>query len=249
MADGPRESWWKSLPGLLTAATGFVAALSGLVAGLNQLGVFRRDQPAPQVVSTAPGPRDTSPEETATVPRASSSSTAPAAEPGRDVPEPVSAPSRLPAATPARPRMPSGSPAGDPDSTHRAAPADTSAAQPTAPSASIRLPKGTALELEVPTRTCAPSDGARRFTARLASPVRTGGSSVLPEGTIAVLHLRGAADTPLQVRLDSLVPKSGESIAPSTQVRLRRDALNGSCLRAHARLTAALISALEVRRP
>jgi len=50
VADEPKQPWLKSIPGVLTAATGFIAALSGLVAGLNQLGVFQRE-PAPAVLA------------------------------------------------------------------------------------------------------------------------------------------------------------------------------------------------------
>jgi hypothetical protein len=234
---------------LLTAATGFVAALSGLVAGLNQLGVFRHDQPAPQVVGTAPAPRDSSPAETAAEsPRASSSSTAPAAESGRGLqrtPASAPTPARPPVATPTRPVMPA-APSGGPDSTHRAAPSDS--AQPVTAS-TVRLPKGTALELEVPARTCAPSDGARRFTARMTSAVKAGPTTVLPEGATAILHVRGGSDKTPQVRLDSLILKSGARTAPAAQVRVRRESLNGTCLRAHARLTATLVSPLDIGRP
>ena len=82
MAEEQKQSWWKSLPGLLTAASGFVAALSGLVAGLNQLGVFRRDQPAQQVVGVAPAARDSTAQHSgAPVTGGSASSAAPAPAP------------------------------------------------------------------------------------------------------------------------------------------------------------------------
>jgi hypothetical protein len=76
-----------------------------------------------------------------------------------------------------------------------------------------------------------------------------GGSTALPAGTAAVLHLRGDSDKTPQVRLDSLIPRGDTPIAPSTQVRIRRESLNGSCLRAHARLTATLTAPLDVDRP
>ena len=75
MADEQKPSRWKSLPGVLTAATGFVAALSGLVAGLNQLGVFRREPPAAQAVSAAPAPRGSTHRDSAAAVIAESAST------------------------------------------------------------------------------------------------------------------------------------------------------------------------------
>ena len=83
--------------------------------------------------------------------------------------------------------------------------ATTPAEPPTAATpAGTRLAKGTMLELTVPARTCAPEDGQRRFTARLASPVRASGATVLPAGTTAVLHLRrGGNPVAPRARLDS----------------------------------------------
>src|SRR5215213_795297 len=76
MANEQPPSWWKSLPGILTAATGFVAAMSGLVAGLNQLGVFRREEPPPQVVGTAPAARESTSQEMEPLVSSGASSTA-----------------------------------------------------------------------------------------------------------------------------------------------------------------------------
>ena len=99
-----------------------------------------------------------------------------------------------------------------------------------------RLAKGTVLELTVPARTCAPEDGQRRFTARLASPVRASGATVLPAGTTAVLHLRrGGNPVAPRARLDSLVRPDLAVAVPTSQVQIPRGSVNGVCLRADAR--------------
>ncbi|MEK6571386.1 MAG: hypothetical protein AABZ61_08460 [Bacteroidota bacterium] len=33
-------AWWKTVPGILTAAAGIITALAGLIVALNQIGVF-----------------------------------------------------------------------------------------------------------------------------------------------------------------------------------------------------------------
>ena len=35
-----KQSWWLTLPGLLTAMTGFIGAITALIIGLNQVGLF-----------------------------------------------------------------------------------------------------------------------------------------------------------------------------------------------------------------
>ena len=35
-----KQSWWATLPGILTAITAFITAITGLVVGLNQAGLF-----------------------------------------------------------------------------------------------------------------------------------------------------------------------------------------------------------------
>ena len=245
MADEPKPSWWKSVPGTLTAATGFIAALSGLVAGINQLGVFRRESPAAQVVGTAAAPSPAPSEITPTRPTApatngAGSSTAPTPTPV--APGPAAAPSTSASPRPASPSKPAPAPAERP--APPPAPAvDTAAATP------VRLPKGTTLELVVPARTCAPESGLDRFTARLAGPVKVDGAIVLPANTTAVLRLRRGGSPPApQVRLDSLVGRDLAVGAPSAEVRVRRSAVNGMCLRANARITATLGATVTWRR-
>ena len=50
MADEKPTNWWATLPGLLTAAAAVITAVTGLLLGLGQLGVFDANVPA-----TAPG--------------------------------------------------------------------------------------------------------------------------------------------------------------------------------------------------
>ena len=207
MGEGEKQPFWKSLPGLLTAATGFVAALSGLVAGLNQLGAFRREEPAAPVTAAAPALRESTLSESAPGTGEESTSTG-SAPPRAAVPSttatrrpPAPAPAPAPRSTPA----PGTTPA--PDSTH----------------AAPRLAKGTTLELTVPARTCAPADGQRRFTARLVAPVKAGGATVLPAKSTAVLHLHRAGSPPAPaVRLDSLLGQDLAASVSGATVRIRR---------------------------
>ena len=229
MTDDPKQPWHKSIPGLLTAATGFIAAASGLVAGLNQLGVFRREPPPSAVVGVNPTPSDNTAQDTS------------AASRGR-VPSPgVVEPPPGAVATPSpRPAEPAPSPAPKP------APPAPAADTTTAPTAA-RLAKGTVLQLTIPERTCAPEQGQRRFTARLTSPVRSSGAVVLPAGTTAVLHLRRAG-TPAapRARLDSLIRPGLALAIPSAQVQIPHGSVNGVCLRADAGVSAVLGSGVSL---
>jgi hypothetical protein len=202
---------------MLTAATGFIAAVSGLVAGLNQLGVFHREPTPPAVVGISPTPSDNTAQDTTAAGRGP-----------QPLPAVVEPP---PGAVQARPSAP----APKPSEPAAIAPAGT------------RLAKGTVLELTVPVRTCAPETGQRRFTARLASPVRAGGATVLPAGTTAVLHLRRGGNTAApRARLDSLV-RPGFAVAVSaSQVQIPRGSVNGVCLRADARMNAVLDASLNL---
>ena len=156
MTDEPKQPWHRSLPGMLTAATGLIAAVSGLVAGLNQLGVFHREPAPPAVVGISPTPSDNTAQDT----------TAAARSP-RPLPAVVEPP---PGAVQARPSAPAPKPSEPASTTPKPAPPAPAADTAIAP-AGTRLAKGTVLELTVPVRTCAPENGQRRFTARVASPV------------------------------------------------------------------------------
>ncbi|HKU60412.1 MAG TPA: hypothetical protein VJQ44_04280 [Gemmatimonadales bacterium] len=224
MADQPKQPWHKSIPGLLTATTGFIAALSGLVAGLNQLGVFRREPPPSAVVGVSPTPSDNTAQDTVAADRGQATA-----------PKVVEPPPVVSASPPPAPK------AGGVSSAPAPAPSPSATGDTTTTPAASRLAKGTALELTVPTRTCAPEQGQRRFIARLDSPVRASGGTVLPAGTTAVLHLRraGSPEAP-RARLDSLVRPDLAVAIPSAQVQIPRGSANGVCLKADARLHAVL---------
>jgi len=40
MGEEKPQSWWKTVPGILTAAAGFITAVSGLILALHQAGIF-----------------------------------------------------------------------------------------------------------------------------------------------------------------------------------------------------------------
>ena len=61
--DSKSESWWKTIPGMLTATAGFITALGGLLAVLYQVGLFGgKATPRPQEspATTTQSPRATS---------------------------------------------------------------------------------------------------------------------------------------------------------------------------------------------
>lgn len=246
MADEPKQPWYKSVPGTLTAATGFIAALSGLVAGINQLGLFKRDHPAPQAAA-APAPATGAAAAPSTVTSGGSSNADGSQAKGE---ESSTAP---PGATikPQRAVSPTAPPA--PSTAGAPKPAPSAAVPTPAPAATDtaarlqRLPSGTRLELAVPARTC-PADGKeQRFTARLTAPIRVGGAVVLPANTTAVLHAKKNGSAAPDVRLDSLIRQRQPFAVPSSDVEVTRGA-GGGCLRAGARLAVTLTAPVTVRR-
>jgi hypothetical protein len=59
MAEPPKpQSWWQTLPGVLTAVAGIITAAAGLIVALNQAGVFSRSEkstpstPTPAAISS-----------------------------------------------------------------------------------------------------------------------------------------------------------------------------------------------------
>jgi hypothetical protein len=243
MAEQDKAKWWSSLPGMLTAATGFVAALSGLIAGLGQLGVFdRRETAAPQEVAATPAapPRAEVEEHTAAGDSARADSP-PAAVRAAPAPVPRSAaprsPSGLapgPAPAPVAPRVGTSAPA-----------ADTVTGRTERRAGVLRA--GTVLELATTARACAPDSGTRRFTARTAAPVRTGGTTALPRGTGAVLRLgRGATANTVVIRLDSLLPPDTALPVPRSATRVRRGSVTGACIKPASRISVTLGAAVSV---
>jgi hypothetical protein len=246
VADEPKPSWWKSIPGTLTAATGFVAALSGLVAGLNQLGVFKPSQSAPVVIQ-APQPAGTTVPDSAAIatgkPPVVASGGATSTSPRPAAPAPDAGTERAPSAGGARPAPTSATPRPAPaastanDSTAKRTTDDRTSDGATADQ--TRLATGATLELTVPARVCAPAAGQERFTARLAGPVKATGAT-LPAGSTAFLRLRRVGSDGLEVRLDSLAGGGLAGPVTSASVRIAGGAGSGGCLRPKARITVRL---------
>ena len=58
MAEQPRgpQSWWLTLPGILTASAGVITAITGLLLGLNQAGLLGDDDSAATPTSATAAP-------------------------------------------------------------------------------------------------------------------------------------------------------------------------------------------------
>jgi hypothetical protein len=54
--DSKTESWWKTIPGMLTATAGFITALAGLLAVLYQVGLIGGKAPSAQNSPTVTAP-------------------------------------------------------------------------------------------------------------------------------------------------------------------------------------------------
>jgi hypothetical protein len=225
--------WWQSLPGMLTAGAAFLAALTGMLTGLRELGVFERDEPAAEV--TAGGD---------TVAHADSARR----DSVRVLPgPPLPRESTPPAAAPARPRAP----------LRPTAPARVESTAPKPPAAEHTevvsgavLPNGTEIRLASSERICSTTlQGERRLEAVVVAPVSVGDSVALPAGALAVLRVRrAAAPAVLRLRLDSLrvagraFPVSRADVrarlAAGTAQEGREDA--GACIPRGGRITATL---------
>ncbi|HYC31976.1 MAG TPA: hypothetical protein VEB59_06770, partial [Gemmatimonadales bacterium] len=267
------------MPGILTAATGFVVALTGLITGLSQFGVFDRKSEAPsQEVASTPAPTRAEPEEhTAAGVRPQADSTPPVggagSAPGAQGPAPtVQAPAPAARAPAPAAQAPSASRPSTPAPTappSTVAPSDTagqgaddplpdsierSAPETTAARAPARaaiLPAGSAVELITGPRVCAPAEGMRRVAARTAEPIRVGGTTALPKSSGAMLRVgRGPGDGTLVVRLDSLRTATTVLAVPRSETRVRRAATVGDgCLKAGTRLTVTLGAAIDLAGP
>ena len=71
------QSWWQTLPGILTAVAGIITATTGLIVALNQVGVFSRES------------KSASPTPTPTVVMSASTPSKPATSPVTEVPGPT----------------------------------------------------------------------------------------------------------------------------------------------------------------
>lgn len=84
----PKGSFWKSLPGVITAITGLVVALSGLVAALTQTGWLGGGSPAADPPQETPAPAELEAVESAEAPATPSAPAAVAVEPVAIQPSP-----------------------------------------------------------------------------------------------------------------------------------------------------------------
>jgi hypothetical protein len=57
-AQDGQTSWWRTIPGMLTAAAGLVTAITGLVIALDKIGIFADDAPAAVAAKTADVPNE-----------------------------------------------------------------------------------------------------------------------------------------------------------------------------------------------
>jgi hypothetical protein len=194
-----KSSWWQTAPGLMTATAAVIAAVTGLIGGLNQVGLLDRVKAPPTATAPAPAP---APESGATRPDST-----PAREAARPVPTRSSPGAARPPATgtparpPARARAPVPAPGADTTpATADSAPSvrpdsgagpDTSAPPlPPAGAPAGRLLRGTVMELAAASRVCsttsAPGD---EFTATVVVPVSGTGGAVVPVGAVVALEV------------------------------------------------------------
>jgi hypothetical protein len=234
---------------MVTALAAFLAAISGLLGGLNQIGVFDRwkhPSPAPAVTASAPVRTDTS-AGAAHADRVSPARRAPApsARSGRIEPVTPRPSATAPRRTP-RPQPAESAPAVDTavaprdsaphvDSTASRAPAapSTSPARdsttPSAPGAGGIVPAGTTLELAAQSRICSTtSHPGDRFSATVVVPVAGASGVVVPVGAGAVLELTHQ-DPPvfLGARADSLVVAGKAHAVSASTVRTQREFVAG----------------------
>jgi hypothetical protein len=230
MVDERKSSnWWQTIPGALTAVAAFLAAISGLLGGLNQIGVFDRfKHPATQ------------PPVTGSVSRADSAAKHEARPPQRSATAPVR---RAPA-----PNAGAGQPSAPPPDTSKA---------PASPAAAV-IPNGAELELAAQSRVCSTNTKpGEHFAATVVVPV-TGPSGVLvPVGSTAIMEAtQESPPTFLGARADSLIvngkahPITGASIGriqrEFTAGPGERGVSVGTCIPAGGRIPVTLTAAVPL---
>jgi hypothetical protein len=79
-ANEGQTSWWRTIPGMLTAAAGLITALTGLVIALDKIGIFEDAAPTAAVANTPdPTKNEGSPETPSSPPESPTASNLPAA--------------------------------------------------------------------------------------------------------------------------------------------------------------------------
>lgn len=239
--DQHKPGWWQTAPGLMTAVAAMIAAVTGLITGLNQAGLLDRTPPAPVAQAPAQPPRE---ESGAVSPKPS-----PAPAPARESATPST---RRPARASGGTSRPSPAvPAPGPDSTTVdtartsdstaidtsavAAPADTSPAPAdtivnapattTAETPSGRIPAGSTIELAAATRVCSTTSGpGDQFGATVVAPVTGIGGATVPVGATATLEVQ-------QLEAPTFIGVSADSLT----VNGRSYALSGASAKVHER--------------
>ncbi len=235
----------------MTAVAALLAAVSGLIGGLNQIGVFDRlKHPAPvtggvsrgETASSTPSsgaPKRAPPvrRPAAAPPRHGATQPAPqgAPESSHAAPSPpagVATPSTQPASSTKAPPT-AGAPAPTPaDSTRAAtgqspAPTADSTAAPAGPGAVIS--SGTALELAAQSRVCSISSRpGDHFTASVVVPVAGSTGVLVPAGSSAILEVtREEPPVFIGARADSLIVGGKAHPVTSTTTRTQREFVAG----------------------
>jgi hypothetical protein len=276
--EANKPSWWQTAPGLMTATAAVIAAITGLIGGLNQIGVLDRfKQPAAVETASRPSPlRDSA---GSTAPDTGAARTEPGSVAPSMAPEPRAG--RLPAAvSPSRTKRSAsqGTPAAD-SSTRASTVADTGAAPrgsgsdtsgsarvDTAPAPAStgnsggQIPSGTLLELAAASRICSTtSEPGDRVPATVVVPVTGTGGAVVPVGTTAVLEVtRLEAPAFLGLRADSLSLNGRGYVLRNATARVHQREFTagagqtgvgiGACIPAGGRITVTLRSPVTFSR-
>jgi hypothetical protein len=262
----PQHKWWQGAPGVISASAALLAAASGLIGGLNQLGVFDRfkhpaQPPAASAVhlsdtlagtaSSGAPRRSSAPHTPAPRPRAARPSAEPpaASTPSRPAPAPA------PADTATRVPAPAGStstpPAAAPPAPAPAQPATAPA--PTGPTGS--LPPGTTLELASTTRVCSTSSQpGDRFAATVVVPVTGQGGAAVPIGSTALLETTRESPPSFIGARPASLDVGGKSFPIAGTARPQREFTAGTtptslgvgaCIPAGGRVTVTLTSPVQ----
>lgn len=201
----------------MTAVAAMIAAVTGLITGLNQAGLLDRGTPAPVAQAPAPVPAQQQEETGEARPSPTPSPTPSARRPSRTSgggatrPRPP-APAAVPDTDPSRRADSAAAPAIDTvraSDSVRAGPTDTATQEPAAPAGETpagRIPPGSTIELAAATRVCsttsAPGD---QFGATVVAPVTGIGGATVPVGATATLEVQQLeAPTFIGVSADSL---------------------------------------------
>lgn len=238
--DQHRPGWWQTAPGLMTAVAAMIAAVTGLITGLNQTGLLDREQPAPVAQAPAPRQEESGAVNPKTSPAPSSAQESPspgtrrppaasgggAPQPRRPAPESAAVPANDTTRASDSAAINGSAPTAPQDTAPQAA--DTAGAAHPAPTGETpagRLPVGSTIELAAATRVCsttnAPGD---QFAATVVAPVTGIGGATVPVGASATLEVQ-------QLEAPTFIGASADSLTVSG----RAYALKGASAKVHER--------------